>query len=116
MNKNTIYPDAVEERLNYIVEASKDLDFFDAPLHDECIREVFGEVLMDQWLNNTELNMDVEDVLDLYNKAAALSTINSLIDEGLIDTLETDSEDLIFVTEKGKQYFDSSSADPNNII
>ncbi len=115
MNDKTIYPDAVEEKLQYIVESSKDLEF-DEPLHEECVREVFGSLLMDQWLNNTEPDLDEHAVLTLFKKAAAMSVLKDLIDEGFLDTLETDEDDLVFITEKGKQYFDSISSDPKQII
>ena len=102
MIKETIYPQAVEHKLELIVEAAKDLDF-GVPLRRDAIREVFGEVLLSNWLDSSELELTMDSVTKLMKRVAATSIVENMIDEGYLDILESNEGDILFMTEKGKQ-------------
>ena len=114
-NQKTVYPPSVEEKLQHIVESAKEL-YLGVELHEECIRDEFGTFLMKQWLSGDEVDLDAEEVYVMFKKAAANSLINSMIDKGLIDSIEGDDTEMIFITEKGKQAFDLQTADINEIL
>jgi len=114
-NQKTVYPPSVEEKLQCIVESAKEL-YLGVELREECIRDEFGTFLMKQWLSGDDVELDAEEVYAMFKKAAANSLINSMIDKGLIDSIEGDGTEMIFITEKGKQAFDLHTADINEIL
>lgn len=109
------YPPSVEAKLELIIEASKQLDFEDAPLYDYAIREVFGEVLLEQWFSGDEddLCLSANDVFNLFKKAVAVGVVDGLMDKGVIDMIESDEGDIVFLTEKGKQQYAHELANLN---
>lgn len=117
-NQKTVYPPSVEEKLQYIVETSKEL-YLGVELREECVRDEFGPMLMKNWISGDDDNdkvLDADEVYDLFRRAAANSLINNMIDKGLIDSIDGDGTEMIFVTQKGKEAFDITSADINQII
>lgn len=118
MNTNeTIYPQSVEERLQIIVEHAQMLKE-DFHMHDSCIREAFGPVLMEQWLSGDDesSNLDAEGVFALFQRACAMTILKDLMDEGLVDVIDSDEGDIVFLTEKGKKFYQTHSANIQNII
>lgn len=114
-NQKTVYPPSVEEKLQYIVHTSKEL-YLGVELREECIREEFGTLLMKSWISGEDLELDMDLVYGLFKRAAANSLIENLIDRGLVDAIEGDGTEMLFVTQKGKEVFDIASADINQII
>lgn len=100
----TNYPQSVEEKLDFITEAVMSLEL-EYPLYENYVRETFGQVLFEQWLsgNEDEQPFTEEGFQDLLKLAVAKSMVQSLQDDGLIDIIETDDSDVVFVTEKGKE-------------
>jgi hypothetical protein len=115
-NRKTVYPPNVEEKLQHIVEASKQLKM-GVELREDSVREEFGTFLMKQWLSgDDDVELDAEGVYAMFKKAAANSLIDGLIDKGLVDTLEGDDTELLFLTEEGKRLFETQTADIKQII
>jgi hypothetical protein len=113
MNNETIYPPSVEEKLQMIVEFGKQLEY-ETPLHDNCVREVFGELFLQAWLSGDEnLEISTEEVMDLFDKAAAMSMLDDYLSDGYIDTIEVDGEEMIYVTQKGREFYDDFSKSNN---
>ena len=110
----TNYPQSVEEKLDFITEAVMSLEL-EYPLFENCIRETFGQVLFDQWLsgNDDEPAFTEESFHDLLKLAVARSMVQNLESEGLIEIIEADDVDMVFVTEKGREL---ASTDLPNIL
>lgn len=113
---DTIYPPSVEEKLKHIVESSKEIRFEDdIKLNENCVREAFGKVLFDNWLaGNEEFEMSIDEILNLYTKAAALTVVHNLLNEGYIDSIEDeDGREMVFVTQKGKDLMSNGNTQKN---
>lgn len=115
MTEKTIYPPSVEDKLEYIVEASKLMNM-GIELREENVREIFGTFLMKNWLSGDDYELEPEEVWALFKKVAAASMIDGLIERGLVDSLEGDGTELLFLTERGKELFETQTADINQII
>lgn len=102
----TNYPQAIEENLEILSEILTSTDY-EYPIHEQCIREVFGPVFMQQWLDGAHIGF-VEDDYEQFNQLLKLTIARSLIeemrDEGLVDTIEDPQkgDDVVFLTQKGK--------------
>lgn len=102
----TNYPQAIEEKLEIISEILTSTDYR-YPIHEQCIREVFGPVFMQQWFDGTNVGFEEEDYEQfdqLLKLAIARSLIEEMRDEGLLDTIEDPQkgDDIVFLTQKGK--------------
>ena len=113
MTQQTIYPPAVETKLQLIWSTSKNLDWgLDIQLREDAMRSVFGPFLLEMWLANNDDEMEVSmNTLDhLIKRSAAVSLLNSLIDKGYVDTLESEEGDVVFLTSKGREALDNPIA------
>lgn len=113
MTQQTIYPPAVETKLQLIWSTSKNLDWgLDIQLREDAMRSVFGPFLLEMWLANNADEMEVSmNTLDnLIKRSAAVSLLNSLIDKGYVDTLESEEGDVVFLTSKGREALDNPIA------
>ncbi len=105
----TNYPQAIEEKLDFIVEAVLETIDDQYPIREEFVREVFGEALFQHWLTgNDEPPMDEEGFERLMKIAVAKSIFQELQDRGFIDSIEGDNDiEYVFVTAKGKEKINS---------
>lgn len=113
MTQQTIYPPAVETKLQLIWSTSKDLDWgLGIQLREDAMRSVFGPFLLEMWLANNadEMEITMNTLDNLIKRSAAVSLLSSLIDKGYVDTLESEEGDVVFLTSKGREALDNPIA------
>ena len=69
----------------------------------QILQEEFGKIMFQKWLNGDDYVMTESEAESVLKLAIAIGTVNELIEEGYLDTIEADNQELVFVTEKGKQ-------------
>ena len=101
----TIYPNEVSTITNVIVDKLVEVGLLeDHPqITTEILYEEFGKEFFNKWVDGDDLILDEDLAQMALKRAIAVGMLNELIQEGLVDTIETDDEDFIFLTEKGKQ-------------
>ena len=111
-----MYPQAVEQALDLIVDSLEETGFFE---QEHCkvqyVREEFGKVLVQQWLGDGEFGITMEQAEHLLNRALICESIENLTKRGLIDTIENENgEEVVYLTEKGKSVkFEPSACEAN---
>ncbi len=99
-----MYPQAVEQALDTIVEGLENIGFFmQEQVEHRYVREEFGKVLFEQWLGDGEFGITLEQAENLLNRAMINQSLESLIERGLVGTIEDENgEEIVYLTEKGK--------------
>lgn len=69
----------------------------------EILYEEFGRVFFQKWLSGDEFRMTEDEASDIFKRAVAVGTVNELVEEGYLDTIDADDQELVFLTEKGKK-------------
>lgn len=111
-----MYPQAVEQALDTIIESLEDTGFFEQEqVEHRFVREEFGKVLFEQWLGEGEFAITMEQAENLLNRAMVSQSIENLAKRGLIGMIENENgEEVVYLTEKGKNVqFEPSTS--NNI-
>jgi hypothetical protein len=128
MTNEKIYPDAVEEQLDYIMSCVKDLtwappgDDYDLEIHNYYLRQQFGEHLLQKWIDGNEEVMLTEDsLIHMVRVAMSKTILHGLQDKGFIDTVDDgQGNEYVFLTSKGKELVtkpvNDSLTNVNNII
>jgi hypothetical protein len=101
----TNYPQELENTLDFIVESTRELATPEFPMHEHNVRQVFGEVLFQQWLSGEtdQMPFNEENFSDLLKRAVAMSILDDMIEAGLVDTIENgEGGEVVFVTPLGK--------------
>jgi hypothetical protein len=99
----TNYPPTVEEKLELVSDVLTNIDY-QYPMYEQCIRDVFGPLLLQQWLDGTELGFEVDEFEKLLKLTIARSLVEEMREEGLLDTIHDPQkgDDIVFLTQKGK--------------
>ena len=111
-----MYPQAVEQALDTIVEGLENIGFFKLEqVEHRYVREEFGKVLFEQWLGDGEFGITMEQAENLLHRAVVSQSIEDLAKRGLIGMIENENgEEVVYLTEKGKSVkFEPSTS--NNI-
>ena len=128
MTNERVYPDAVEKQLDYIMDCVKDLtwampdDDYDQNMHNNHLRELLGEYLLQKWIDGVEeISFTEEILIGMVRTAIAKTILRGLQDKGFIDTIDdSEGNEYVFLTPKGKECVstpaEESLADVNNII
>jgi hypothetical protein len=100
----TNYPPTVEEKLELVNDILTNIDY-KYPVYEHCVREVFGPIFLQQWLDGKEVGFELEEFERLLKLTIARSLVEEMREEGLIDTIEDPdrNDDVVFLTEKGKK-------------
>ena len=99
----TSYPPTVEEKLELVNDILTNIDY-QYPVYEHCVREVFGPIFLQQWLDGKEIGFEEEEFERLLKLTIARSLVEEMKEEGLIDTIEDPQkgDDVVFLTQKGK--------------
>lgn len=111
-----MYPQAVEQALDTIVEGLENTGFFEQEqVEHRYVREEFGKVLFEQWLGDGEFGITIDQAQDLLNRAMINQSLDSLEKRGLVGVIEDENgEEIVYLTEKGKNVqFEPSPSDKN---
>ena len=101
-----VYPDSVEQQLEVMMSHVDELDMVkDGEVRKEFIREEFGEMLFQKWLDGVEdVEISTEQFIDMLKMASAKTVLQSLKDKKLIDSVDDgEGNDYVFLTSKGKE-------------
>jgi hypothetical protein len=100
-----VYPESVEQQLDVMMSHVDLLELVQSgEIRKEFIREEFGEMLFQKWLDGTEdVEISTEQFIDMLKMASAKTVLQSLKDKKLIDTVDDgEGNDYVFLTNKGK--------------
>jgi hypothetical protein len=99
-----VYPEAVENTLDVLIDSVAEIEF-KAPMDSNVLRDVIGAALFEHWLaGSDEITFGVDGMLKLLNRASAITLMQQMEEEGLIDSIEDETgEEIVFLTQKGKQ-------------
>lgn len=99
-----VYPEAVENTLDVILESIAEMEF-KAPMYFSALRDVIGAALFQHWLSGSDdPPFDTNGLLELLGRASAITILQQMEEEGLIDSIEDENgEEVVFVTKKGRE-------------
>jgi hypothetical protein len=102
------YPEAVYELLENIKDSLEEDGFFDEiGVGNEICRRaldyVAGPMLMKQWIVDGQVTIDEDMIFDIMKLTLVEATILSLKDRGFVDSVFDESNELFFLTKKGKE-------------
>lgn len=99
-----IYPEVVENTLDVLLESITDMEF-KIPMDFNALRDVLGTVLFEHWLTGSdEIPFDEDGLSKLLNRASAITLVQQMEQEGLMDSIEDGmGNDIVFLTQKGKE-------------
>ena len=101
-----VYPEAVENTLDVLIDSVAEIEF-KAPMDSNVLRDVIGAAIFEHWLAGSsldEVTFGVDGMLKLLNRASAITLMQQMEEEGLIDSIEDETgEEIVFLTQKGKQ-------------
>lgn len=69
----------------------------------QILQEEFGKVFFQKWLDGDDYVMTEVEAENVLKLAVAVGIVNELLEEGYLDTVEADNQEIMFITEKGKQ-------------
>lgn len=105
-NQQRVYPESVEQQLDVMMSHVDLLDIVQSgEVRKEYIREEFGNMLFQKWLDGVEdVEISTEQFIDMLKMASAKSVLQSLKEKNLIDSIDDgEGNDYVFLTKKGKE-------------
>jgi hypothetical protein len=116
---NKIYPPAVEEQATYLIEDLYESGFFNDyeitnfDYINEHVRDVLTEKFIDGTLDEEFDEIFTEEEFEQFLKELiAGSILYELKDKGLVNSYDDENtEEMFFLTEKGKKYLDKKAKD-----
>lgn len=105
-NQQRVYPECVEQQLDAMMSHIDLLDLVrDGEIRKEFVREEFGEMLFQKWLDGVEdVEISTEQFIDMLRMASAKSLLQNLKDKKLIDSVDDgEGNDYVFLTKRGKE-------------
>lgn len=105
-NQQRVYPECVEQQLDVMMSHIDLLDLVrDGEIRKEFVREEFGEMLFQKWLDGVEdVEISTEQFIDMLRMASAKSLLQNLKDKKLIDSVDDgEGNDYVFLTKRGKE-------------
>lgn len=107
MNKQSrVYPESVEQQLDVMMNHVDLLDLVQSgDIRKEFIREEFGQMLFEKWLDGIEdVEISTEQFIDMLKMASAKTVLQSLKEKNLIDSIDDgEGNDYVFLTSRGKE-------------
>lgn len=106
----TTYPTQIEEVLTEWQEALQDPEFLkeqeiDHAYVKQATRDVFGPVLMEQWLNIGEVGISENLAEPLIKRFIVAAILLEMKSKGLVDSIEDENgEEVFWATPKGKEH------------
>lgn len=110
-----IFPEPIAQVLTHTLEIFKDEQLFEeggenhipkgySELANVYAWNILGTILLNRFFDGEPIQFkDEEQVMSAINSVIANVTIDSLKDYGILDSIEDENgEDIIFLTEKGK--------------
>jgi hypothetical protein len=111
VSEKIICPQEVEHILVEFIDDIEKAEFFDGPeipegYTDVCkthLWNIAGKSLIDKFIAGDMLLFDDTELTDILNKTIIYTCIDSLMDEGLVDSIENEhGENMFWITDKGK--------------
>jgi hypothetical protein len=105
-NQQRVYPESIEQQLDVMMSHIDLLDLVrDGEVRKEFVREEFGEMLFQKWLDGVEdVEISTEQFIDMLRMASAKSLLQNLKDKNLIDSVDDgEGNDYVFLTKLGKE-------------
>ena len=98
------YPPTVEQKLEILCRVVGNIPNH-SPIYEQCTREVFGPILLQQWVDGIDVQFEVEDFSKLVDLVITNSVVQQMKEDSLIDSIEhpDNGYEMVFLTDKGKQ-------------
>lgn len=102
---SSVYPEIVEQRINESIAILKSEDYLkENNIDEEVIKDLFGQIYLPKFIKGEKLILTIEEYESLIRESMAQSTLNSLMNKGLIDGIEDEHGEMVyFLTPKGKE-------------
>lgn len=100
-----MYPEPIQEFANNLIEHLKDVDRIEGtkyPISYDHLHNSVCEDLMPKWIAGEDMVLSEESFSSFYNQAFVAATIEGLVKKGLVDTIDSDQGEVVFLTQKGK--------------
>jgi hypothetical protein len=106
MKTKAIYPEQVLQRGNEVLEGLREAGYLeqDAEINNSLLLENLCKFFLDKFMAGDDLIITEDECDEIYIKTGINTSLDSLIEKGLFDSIEDENgEEIFFMTEKGKQ-------------
>jgi hypothetical protein len=106
------YPEVVSLRASFLTKMF-DEQLVQDEINPQDFFEEISKIFIEKFIDgDSDFGFTVEEVSTAHAKALIRTAIRDLQDEGIIDSIENiNGEDVIFMTEKGKEYCSKNKFD-----
>lgn len=98
------YPESVKDIVTHIMMQLDAHDYLDDEMmNTTTLEKLLCELAFEKFITGEEIEFEISEIASLLNKAMATTVVDSLIDDGLLNTIEDeDGKEIVFLTQKGK--------------
>lgn len=98
------YPESVKDIVTYIMMQLDAHDYLnDEIMNTTTLEKLLCELAFEKFMTGEEIEFEIAEIASLLDKAVATTVVDSLIDDGLLNTIEDeDGKEIVFLTQKGK--------------
>lgn len=116
METSNNYPQQINDRALEIYNALKEVDYIENDIVGAFFLEKLTKFFFDKWIDGQDDSITTEQCEELYGMASIDLDVQSLIDQGYAGIFEDDNgSDILFLTEKGKQYVEQNKNNTSGI-